>query len=118
MFCGSFVFQFGICPVLILYLQISRPLAAVVSVSALSFCVVSALNSRAIQSEACISAAKYERSSFFSGSRAEISFTENKMKRKRTDGESVKAVKEQVFLSRYKSEPGIVESSVSKSSAY
>ena len=66
----------------------------------IELCVVSALNSRAIQSEACISAAKYERSSFFSGSRAEISFTENKMKRKRTDGESVKAVKEQVFLSR------------------
>ena len=47
-----------------------------------------------------------------------IIFTENKMKQKRTDGESAKAVREQVFLSRYKSEPGIVESSVSTSSAY
>ena len=53
-----------------------------------------------------------------SGSYVEIIFTENKMKQKRTDGESAKAVKEQVFLSRYKSEPGIVESSVSKSLAY
>ena len=40
------------------------------------------------------------------------------MKRKRTDGESAKAVRGQGFLLRYKSEPGIVESSVSKSSAY
>jgi len=40
------------------------------------------------------------------------------MKQKSTDGESSKAVKEQVFLSRYKSEPGIVESSVSRSLAY
>ena len=32
------------------------------------------------------------------------------MKWKRSDGESAKAVREQVFLSRYKSEPGIVES--------
>ena len=40
------------------------------------------------------------------------------MKGKRADGESAKAVREQVFLWRYKSESGIVESSVSKSSAY
>ena len=40
------------------------------------------------------------------------------MKRKRTDGESAKAVREQMFLSRYKSEPGVMESFVSKSSAY
>ena len=39
------------------------------------------------------------------------------MKWKRTDGGNAKVVKEQVFLSRYKSESGIVESSVSKSSA-
>ena len=40
------------------------------------------------------------------------------MKWKRTDGDSAKAVREQVFLSRGKSEPGIVETSVSKSSTY
>ena len=45
-------------------------------------------------------------------------FTQNKMKRKRTDGESAKAVREQVFLSRHKSVPGIVDSSDSKFSAY
>ena len=39
------------------------------------------------------------------------------MKWKITDGGSAMVVKEQVFLSRYKSESGIVESSVSKSSA-
>ena len=39
------------------------------------------------------------------------------MKQKRTDRESAKAVKEQVFMSRYKSEPCLVESSVSKFSA-
>jgi len=39
------------------------------------------------------------------------------MKWKRTDGESAKAVREYVFLPRYKSEPGIVEFSVSRSSA-
>ena len=33
------------------------------------------------------------------------------MKWKITDGESAKAVREQVFLLRYKSDPGIVESS-------
>ena len=38
------------------------------------------------------------------------------MKWKRTDRESAKAVREQVFLSRYKSKPGIVKSSVSRSS--
>ena len=47
----------------------------------------------------------------------QIIFTEKKMKQKRTDRESAKAVKEQVFMSRYKSEPCLVESSVSKSSA-
>ena len=40
------------------------------------------------------------------------------MKQKRTDGERVKAVREQVFLWRYKSEPDIVESSVSRSAYY
>ena len=37
-------------------------------------CVVSALNFQAIQSEACIAAAKYEHLAFFSGSHVEISF--------------------------------------------
>ena len=41
----------------------------------------------------------------FSESHVEIIFTENDMKQKRTDGESAKAVTEQGFLSRYKSEP-------------
>ena len=36
----------------------------------------------------------------------------------KTDGESTKAVREQAFLSRYKSEPGLVESAVSQSYAY
>ena len=54
----------------------------------------------------------------FCGNHVEIVFTENKMKWKESDGESAKAVRKQMFLSRYKSEPGIVESSVSKSSAY
>ena len=57
----------------------------------------------------------------FSGSCVEIIFrlffTENKMKQRRTVGESAKSVREQVFMWRYKSEPSIVESSVSKSSA-
>ena len=35
------------------------------------------------------------------------------MKWKRADGESAEAMREQVFLSRYKSELGIMESSVS-----
>ena len=39
------------------------------------------------------------------------------MKWKRTDGKSAKAVREQAFLSRYKSEPSRVESSVSRPSA-
>ena len=37
------------------------------------------------------------------------------MKQKITDGESVEAVREQAFLSRYKSEAGIAEFSVPKS---
>ena len=84
-------------------------------------CVVLALNSQAIQSKACISVAKHEHSPFFwkvCQNCFQIIFTENEMRWKRTDGESAKAVREQVFLSRYKSEPGIVEPSVSKSSAY
>ena len=40
------------------------------------------------------------------------------MKWKRTDRESAKAVREQMFLSRYKSESGVVESSVSRSSGF
>ena len=40
------------------------------------------------------------------------------MKHKRTDGESAKAMREQMFLLRYKSEPSRVESSVSKSEYY
>ena len=48
--------------------------------------VVTALNSLAIQSEACISTAKYECSPF-SGSLLEIIFTENKLKQERTDVE-------------------------------
>ena len=40
------------------------------------------------------------------------------MKQKGTDGERVKALREQVFLWRYKSEPDVVESSVSRPSAY
>ena len=40
------------------------------------------------------------------------------MKWKRTDGESAKVVREQVFLLSYKSESGIVESSVCTSSAH
>ena len=47
-----------------------------------------------------------------------VNFTENEMKWKGTDVESARAVREQVFLSRYKSEPGTVESSVSKSCAF
>ena len=39
------------------------------------------------------------------------------MKWKITVGQRAKAVREQVFLLRYKSEPSIVDSSVSKSSA-
>ena len=39
------------------------------------------------------------------------------MKWKRTDGESAKAVREYVFLPRCKSEPGMVEFSVCRSSA-
>ena len=35
------------------------------------------------------------------------------MKWKRTDGGSAKVVKEQVFLSRYKSESGIVDTNLS-----
>ena len=84
-------------------------------------CVVLALNSLAVQSRACISVAKYEHSPFFwkpCQNCFQIIFTENEIRQKRTDGESAKAVREQVFLSRYKSEPGIVEPSVSKSSAY
>ena len=40
------------------------------------------------------------------------------MKQKRSDGESAKALREQGFLLRYKSESSIVESSVFKFSAY
>ena len=54
----------------------------------------------------------------FCGNHVGIVFTENKMKQKESDEESAKAVRKQMFLSRYKSELGIVESSVSKSSAY
>ena len=73
--------------------------------------IVLALNS-------CVSAAKYEHLPFFQKlcrNYFQI-FTQNKMKWKRTDGESAKAVREQVFLSRYKSVPGIVGDS--KFSAY
>ena len=45
----------------------------------------------------------------------EIIFPENKIKWKRSDGESAKAVREQVFLLWYKPDPNIVESFVSKS---
>ena len=77
----------------------------------IAICVVWALNSRAVQSEACISTAKYKRLPFFwkpCGHFLGIVFTENKMKQKRTDGKSAKAAREQVFLSRYKTEFGIV----------
>ena len=86
-----------------------------------ALCVIPSLKWRAVESWACISAAKYEHLPFLGKpcwNYLQVNFTENKMKWKRTDGESAKAVREQVFLSRYKSEPGIVESSVSKSSAY
>ena len=103
----------------------------------IALCVVLALNSWAVQSKACISAAKYDCSLFFWKlwwNDFQIIFTENKIKQnwwrkcqssegtsvpveiqiweKSTDGESAKAVREQVFLSRYKSESGIEESSV------
>ena len=73
--------------------------------------IVLALNS-------CVSAAKYEHLAFFQKLCWNYFwiFTQNEMKRKRTDGESAKAVREQVFLSRYKSVPGIVGDS--KFSAY
>ena len=51
-----------------------------------ALCIVSALNSRAIQSEDCISAANHECWTFFWKLRLNyflIVFTENKMKRKR-----------------------------------
>ena len=40
------------------------------------------------------------------------------MKQEKTDGESAKAAREQEFLLGYESESGIVESSVSRSSAH
>ena len=40
------------------------------------------------------------------------------MKWKRTDGDSAKAVREELFMLRYESEPSRLESSVSRSSAY
>ena len=40
------------------------------------------------------------------------------MKWKRSDGDSAKAVREELFVLRYQSEPSRVESSVSTSSAY
>ena len=88
--------------------------------SCIALCVVVALNSQAIQREACISTAKYEPLPFFRKpcwNYFQIIFTE-KIKQKRTDEENAKAVKEQVFLWGYKSEPSIVDSSVFKSSAY
>ena len=87
----------------------------------MALCVVLALNSLAIQSKACVFTAKCEHLPFFfklCGNYFQIIFTENKMKQKRTDGESGKAVREQVFLLRYTCEPGMVESFVSKSLAY
>ena len=83
--------------------------------------VVSALGSQATRSKACISAANYELLPFFLKQCChcfQVIFTENKMKRKRSDGESAKAVREQVFLSRYESETCVVKSFVSKSYAY
>ena len=59
----------------------------------ISLCVVLALNSQAIQSKACIFAANYKCSTIFLET-VEIIFAANKMKHKRTDGESAKAAKE------------------------
>ena len=54
----------------------------------IDLCVVLALNSQALQSEACISIANYERSPFFwklSWNNFQIIFTENEMKQKRKE---------------------------------
>ena len=73
MFCGLFVFQSS--SVFLGGTWVSLTTSHCHSVSfCIALSVVSALNSRAIQSEACISAAKYKRSSFFSESRVEITF--------------------------------------------
>ena len=87
----------------------------------IALCVVLALNSWADQREACISVTKYDLPLHFLWKLCwnyfQTIFTENKLKWKRSDGRSTKAVREHVFLLKYKSEPVIVESFVSKSSA-
>ena len=80
-----------------------------VSVSVLHFYVVSALNFGVIPCKGYISTTECEHSPFFwklCRNYFRIIFTENKLKRKRADGKSAKAEREQVFLS----ESGIVES--------
>ena len=64
-------------------------------------CVVLALNSPQIKMRLVFPL--QSTSVHFLGNCVEIIFTENKMKWKRSDGESAKAVREQVFLSRCKS---------------
>ena len=83
----------------------------------ITFYVVSALNFGVIPGKGYISTTECEHLPFFwkpCRNYFRIIFTENKLKRKRADGKSAKAVREQVFLS----ESGIVESSVSRPSAY
>ena len=84
-------------------------------------CVVSALNFQAIPSKACISTARYKCSPFFwklCWNYFQIIFAENETKWKRSDGDSANAVREELLVLRYQSEPSRVESSVSTSSAY
>ena len=47
------------------HVYVSQPLAAVVLVFSIVLCLVLALNSWAVESKVCISAAKYEHSPFF-----------------------------------------------------
>ena len=98
-------------------MSVVRPLSAEVSVSLLHF--VQSRHSVLWQLKARLVFLLQSTSvCHFLGSHVEIIFSKNKMTWKRTDGDSAKAVREQVFLSRCKSEHGVVESSVSKSFAY
>ena len=122
MFCSLFVFQSGICPVLDFRWYLCKVSCLCHRVGfCIVLCIVSALNSLAIQTRLIFPLQKYEPLPFFlkqCGNYFQVIFTSDKMKWKRTVGESSRAVREQVFLSRYKSEPGIVECSVSKPYVY
>ena len=124
MFCGSFVFRSGICPVLGLRWHMCESHDLMLPQCQFLYCALCRLCTEFLGNSKWGLYFLCKVWSFIISLEAmlklfQIIFTENKIKqRELMEKVSKHAVREQAFLSRYKSESGIVGSSVSKSSAY